>query len=81
MDKDNSSVLAQLAEIKTDLRHIMRKVDCLSSDHDTLIQVDARSKANCDDIQSLERKSDGWNFINSLAVFIASLFAYLSGGK
>ena len=78
MDETEVNVkLALLIEQTKDIPEIRRDVTDIKGD---LREMTPRVKRNENDIETLQKRSDGWNVLNSIGVFAAGLIAWLRGG-
>ena len=78
MDETEVNVkLALLIEQTKDIPEIRRDVTDIKGD---LREMTPRVKRNENDIETLQKRSDGWNVLNSIGVFVAGLIAWLRGG-
>lgn len=78
--EDASKILAEIAVIKEqtkDIPQIKKDVEVIKVG---MGKVETRVGHNEGDISALQKRSDGWNVINSLGVAVAGIVAFFRSG-
>lgn len=78
--EDASKILAEIAVIKEQTKDIPQIKKDVGEIKVGMGKIETRVGHNEDDIASLQKRSDGWNVINSLGVAVAGIIAFLKGG-
>jgi len=71
-------IQTDLTDIKRDNKDRDSKIGCNEKHIKTL---QSEMKDNTEEIDSLRKKADGWNTINSLGVAVAAIIAWFKGGE
>ena len=78
--EDASRILAEIAVIKEQTKDIPQIKKDVGEIKVGMGKVETRVKHNEDDISSLQKRSDGWNVLNSLGVAVAGIISYFRSG-
>lgn len=80
-DEISVQLLTEMAAIKEQTKEIPQIRKDVAEIKGDFREMKTKVERNEDDIQTLEKRSDGWNVINSLGVAAAAVIAFLKGGS